>query len=172
MYASPAFTRTALQRGSSISSLSHFTLGPSAFPIRVRTVASLRHSEHLLLKICQGHGHKELGQACIPIALFLPTPTEAAAVPSSSSINAGRGATPPPPPALETEPTVATTVVSEVGAGSGGREEVIEGTAQQQPQQQQQRRGGMRFPLTSGGKFRGWISLDMRVRVTPLRESL
>lgn len=52
------------------SSLSHVEW--SAFPFELRTVASLRFSEHLLIKICNSDG-VSLGQAVIPIALGLPS---------------------------------------------------------------------------------------------------
>ncbi len=151
LLAPSTFTRTALQRGSSVSSLSHYTLA-SAFPIRLHTLASLRHSEHLLLKISEASGTKEVGQACIPIALFLPlNEPEAAKKPSTSS------STPPPRPA--TLPTAAT------ATSSVSCDEVIEATAAPQGRH---RAGALRFPLTSGGAFKGWVKLEMRVRAKPL----
>lgn len=136
---------SALPRRSSTSSLSHFTLAPASFPIRLRTVACPRRSEHLLLKI--NAGEKEVGQVCVPLALFLSTAAETQ-----------EGATAPAPAPLPMGPTV----------------EVIEGTGTQQAGRQLRggRGGGLRFPLTSGGAFKGWVQLDMRVRVRPLEASL
>lgn len=58
-----------LMRGqSSTSSLSHH--GWSSFPVQLKTVASVRFSEHLLLKVSDGRG-QELGQTVIPVALGL-----------------------------------------------------------------------------------------------------
>jgi hypothetical protein len=51
---------------SSTSSLSHH--GWSSFPVQLKTVASLRFSEHLLLKVSDGRG-QELGQTVVPVAL-------------------------------------------------------------------------------------------------------
>lgn len=148
---------STMPRSSSTSSLSHFTLAPASFPIRLRTVACPRRSEHLLLKI--NAGEKEVGQVCVPLALFLPTPTE----PQEGGANTT--ALPPPAPApLPTDPTVDTSLHP--------CEEVIEGTGTHAGKQLRGGRGGgLRFPLTSGGAFKGWVQLDMRVRVRPLEAS-
>jgi len=73
-----------LLRGqSSTSSLSHH--GWSSFPVQLKTVASLRFSEHLLLKISDGRG-QELGQTVVPVALgFLHKQQPGAPLVSSSS---------------------------------------------------------------------------------------
>lgn len=151
---------SAMPRSSSTSSLSHFTLAPSSFPIRLRTVACPRRSEHLLLKI--NAGEKEVGQVCVPLALFLPaTPTQ----PQEGAANTTTALPPPAPAPLPTDSTVDTSLHP--------CEEVIEGTGTQHAGQQLRggRGGGLRFPLTSGGAFKGWVQLDMRVRVRPLEAS-
>lgn len=140
-------TSTSVRRHSSISSLSHFTLAPSSFPIRLRAVASSRRSEHMLLKISEANGTREIGQACIPLALFLSQPTH----PS-----------PRPAPAAASEPEG--TQSSRLGAARC--DEVIE------PALHQEKGGylGSRpcFPLTSGGALKGWVQLEMRVHFKPL----
>lgn len=148
----------AMHRSSSTSSISHFKLAAASFPVRLRTVACPRRSEHLLLKISAGE--KEVGQVCVPLALFLPTAT-AAAEPQEEPAAAPRAGSPLPPPApapLPTDPTV-----------DPEYEEVIEGTQAGRPPRG--RGAGLRFPLTSGGAFKGWVQLDMRVRVRPLEGS-
>lgn len=68
---------------SSFSSLSHHEW--SSFPVRLKTLASPRFSEHLLLKVSNDRG-KEIGQTIIPLALGISSkevPQETHLYPSS-----------------------------------------------------------------------------------------
>ena len=119
---------TVLLRGQpSTSSLGHYLW--SSFPIQLKTVGSLRFSEHLLLKVSNGKG-KELGQTVIPVALGM-VKTDGLSY-------------------------AATTLYQPV------HDEMIEGAASVGTRGDPRR---FRFPLTSGGALKGWITLTVKTTI-------
>ncbi|EWM22143.1 endonuclease exonuclease phosphatase family protein [Nannochloropsis gaditana] len=115
------------------------------FPVRFQVVASLRFSEHMLLKISDSRNH-DLGEAIIPIRIALPhvagafSHEERHAMPQSAE---NEGPFPHP------------TEIFDVGAGKC------------HSSVHSKRNHRYRFALSAGGEFKGFLSVDLKVRHRP-----
>jgi hypothetical protein len=147
-----------LEGKSAASALSFFPW--SAFPLQIKTVASLRFSEHLLLKVSNGKG-QEIGEAVIPVALGLRGEEgEGPAAVSDGDGGGGGGA----------GSAAATKTTTQNDGAARGEEEVVEGhTKTKVAVARIERR--FRFPLTSGGALKGYISLSITTRIKPILKS-
>jgi hypothetical protein len=115
------------------------------FPVRFQVVASLRFSEHMLLKISDSRNH-DLGEAIIPIRIALPhvagafSHEERHAMPQSAE---NEGPFPHP------------TEIFDVGAGKC------------HSSVHSKRNHRYQFALSAGGEFKGFFSVDLKVRHRP-----
>lgn len=168
----PSFLPSSHSESTSSLSSSLFHIGWSSFPCRIQTIASLRFSEHLLIKISHGDG-QDLGQAVIPIALGLHREgggggSSSKDVVSRSVLDLSSSSMPLPqePPAVPMRKSLSTLHrVSERrdGGGAGGGAEGIGDKGKRERGKHDRQR--LRLPLASGGSFKGWLMVDLKVRM-------